>query len=74
MNKKRKKEIDTLNNILKEICSGLDKIKDDETDYLENMPENLQGGMRAYNSEDAIDKLETAIDLIQSAIDEIEEI
>lgn len=74
MNKKRKKEIFTLNNILKEIRSGLDKIKDDEMDYLDNMPENLQGGMRAYDSEDAIDKLETAIDLIQSAIDEMEDI
>lgn len=98
MNKMRRKElsgiIKSLNvvidkNNLYSIINELDSIKDDEQNYYDNIPENLQYSQRAEDSEQAIDNLEEALDLlnelynsdqfdkeselIQEAIDKIEE-
>lgn len=98
MNKARRKELSEVIrklNIAKDrddlysIINELDSIKDDEQDYYDNIPENLQYSQRAEDSEQAIDNLEEALDLlnevydvdefnkdnelIQEAIDKIEE-
>lgn len=98
MNKARRKELSdvikalnmvTNKNDLLCIINELDSIKDDEQDYYDNIPENLQYSQRAEDSERAIDNLEESLDLlnevydieefnkdnelIQEAIDKIEE-
>ena len=98
MNKARRKE---LSNIIRALNTMIDKddlyivindlenIKDDEQDYYDNIPENLQYSQRAEESEEAISNLEDALDLlnevynaeefdkdsgqIQEAIEKIEE-
>lgn len=69
------------------LIDELDTLKDEEQDYYDNIPENLQNSQRAQDSEQAIDNLEEALDLlnevynadeidndlIQQAIDKIEE-
>jgi hypothetical protein len=98
MNKARRKELSDvirgLNTIqdkddLYSWINTLDSIKDDEQDYYDNIPENLQYSQRAEDSEQAIECMEEALDmlnevydadefdknseLIQEAIDKIEE-
>ena len=98
MNKARRKELSDvirgLNTMqdkddLYSWINTLDSIKDDEQDYYDNIPENLQYSQRAEDSEQAIEYMEEALDLlnevydtdefdkeaelIQEAIDKIEE-
>ena len=78
MNKARRKELETVISNLNEIqgkddlyacINDLKKIRDDEQDYYDNIPENLQYSQRAEDSEAAIDNLEEALDLINEAYD-----
>lgn len=78
MNKMRRKE---LVDLVKELRAFQDKddiytaintlenIRDDEENYYDNIPENLQSGQRAYDSEEAIDKMNDALDLLNDAYD-----
>lgn len=47
----------------------LDNLKDEEQDYYDNIPENLQYSQRAEDSEAAIDNLDEASDLLNDAYD-----
>lgn len=69
MNKQRKAEIKTQIERLNIIMNGVQKILDDETDYFDNIPENLQSSLRADTSEEAIDQLTEAIDDLNEAIE-----
>lgn len=81
MNKLRRKEIDavidklenvkTMENteeiisVLEDIVGDIQNIYDDEYDYMENIPENLQGSERYEKAEEACDNLESAIDTLE---------
>ena len=69
MNKQRKAEIKIQIERLNIIMNGVQKILDDETDYFDNIPENLQSSLRADTSEEAIDQLTEAIDDLNEAIE-----
>lgn len=56
-----------------ELKDELENICSDEQDYFDNIPENLQGGQRAMDSEEAIDKMNEAIDSMDNAIEAAEE-
>lgn len=78
MNKTRRKE---LSDVIKELnviqdrddlyscINTLDSIKDDEQDYYDNIPENLQYSQRAEDSEQAIEYMEDALDLLNDVYD-----
>lgn len=80
MNKNRRKELmewvkkaedwaaqgEELKDVLENICS-------DEQDYFDNMPENLQGGQRGMDAEEAIDAMNEAIESMGNAIEAAEE-
>ncbi len=80
MNKNRRKELmewvrkaeewaaqgESLKDELENICS-------DEQDYFDNMPENLQGGQRGMDAEEAIDAMNEAIECMGNAIEAAEE-
>lgn len=76
MNKTRRKElmnvIDALQIIadkddLYDVINDLENIRDEEEDYYDNIPENLQSSRRASDSEDAIEALNDALDLMDEA-------
>ena len=50
--------------------SILEDIKNDEEEYFDNMPENLQGSMRGMDSEEAISNMDDALEVLEQAIDE----
>ena len=62
MNKNRRQRIST-------ILSELEGIMEEEQEYFENIPENMQDGERAEKSQESIDQLEYAIDALQSCLE-----
>ena len=69
MNKQRKTKIKDIALRLRYINNDLQKILDDEQDYYDNIPENLQSSLRADTSEEAIDELTDTIDNLNEIID-----
>lgn len=74
MNKNRRKEIEIIKNRITYCMNELDKIKDDEQDYYDNIPENLVNSTRAMDSEDALDVLEECIDMLSDVCSSLEDI
>ena len=88
MNKVRRKMIDkvieevaVLQNTLEELQQRIEEIKEEEQDYLDNIPENLQSSDHYEKAENALNALEEAIDWFDcvdadellSALDEAKE-
>ena len=74
MNKKRRQKIRDIRKEIENCKENLQKILDEEQDYFDNMPENLQGSVRGSDSEDAIDTMESCIDDLENIIKELTEI
>lgn len=77
MNNKRRKEIKSCivalcktNSNIDVVLENLNDILMDEDYYRDNMPENLQGGIRYEESEEASDYLNDAISYLTDALDE----
>jgi hypothetical protein len=68
MNADRRKNISDALDKIREGLEGLETAKDEEQDYLDNMPESLQGGDKGQKAEEAISNLEDAISSIEDAI------
>lgn len=72
MNNQRRKAIRDIQDRVQSLFDSLDAIKgeieqirDDEQEYLDNMPENMQSGERGETANAAIDELEGAISEIE---------
>jgi flagellar biosynthesis chaperone FliJ len=74
MNNARRKQLSKWLEDIEAIKSELEEICSDEQDYFDNMPENLQGGQRGMDAEEAIDQMNEAVSSIEEAISIIEEI
>ena len=74
MNKTRRQQLRKWLEDIEEIKNKLENICSDEEDYYDQIPENLQSGQRACDSEEAIDQMNGAIDALDEAISCIEEI
>ena len=51
----------------------LEALKEEEEDYRDNIPENLQGSERYEQAEEACDNLDSAFDGLEEVISYIEE-
>lgn len=51
----------------------LETARDEEQDYKDNMPENMQNGDKGSMADSAIDNLETAASAAESLVDELDE-
>lgn len=71
MNKQRREKIKELRTEIEFCKNKLQIILDEEQDYFDNMPENLQGSMRGSDSEDAIGTIEACIDELDEVIEEL---
>lgn len=74
MNKDRRSRISKLLAILEEIHNSLQTILDEEQDYFDNMPENLQGSVRGMDSEEAINILEETVGLLEETVESLRQI
>ena len=74
MNKERRNRISVVNSRLNVLAEELEHIKEEEVYYYDNIPENLQGSMRAEESEDIIDILDEVTEHIREVVDQLREI
>lgn len=73
MNKLRRKALNALIERIDDIYSELDALADEERDYRDNMPENLQNSERYEAADNAVSSLEDALNNLDSAKSSIEE-
>lgn len=73
MNKQRRKDIqalvDQLNehvSALEDIRGAIESLRDEEQEYKDSMPENLQYGSNGERADEAIDALENAASSLES--------
>lgn len=71
MNKIRRKRILEIKEVILREKDKLQFLLDEEQDYYDNMPENLQGSVRGSDSEDAIDTLEECIEVLEEVVDKL---
>jgi hypothetical protein len=53
--------------VVRSIARQLERVRDNEEQYMLNIPENLQGGTAFDNAEQCISTLEEVLDLLNSA-------
>ena len=73
MNKVRRKNLQSIVDKLEELMADVEAIQEEEEEYRDNIPENMQSGERYEQAEAAGDALSEATDSISSAIDSINE-
>lgn len=67
MNKARRKELEELYDIIYEAKDRLEMLHDEEEEYRDNIPENLQGSERYVRAEKAADALDSAMSSLEDA-------
>lgn len=72
MNKQRRKAIRKLIEQAQELSQQIEEVLNEEQDYYDYMPENLQGSERGQNAEEAICNLEEAQSCIEDCISNLE--
>lgn len=73
MNNTRRKAIRKVIEELETLSSRIDDLRDEEQDYLDNIPENLQTSERYSDAETAVDNLDSAVNAVDEAISLLEE-
>lgn len=72
MNKQRRKAIDNVTGKIRDLLVDLETLRDEEEEYRDNIPENLQGSERYEQADECVDGLTEAIENIESALDDID--
>jgi hypothetical protein len=67
MNNQRRKRIESLKEQFESLILELEEIEQEEEEYLENIPENLQGSERYSNSENALAEIQEAKQYFEDA-------
>lgn len=73
MNKERRARIQDIIDRLDCMKVEIEGIKDEEEEYRDNIPENLQGSERYEAADEAIESLEMAWDSVDTAISYLDE-
>ena len=73
MNKNRRKALEKIHEKLEGLMLEIEELQQEEQEYADNMPENLQGSEKHEKAETAAYALDEARESIQSCIDSIEE-
>ena len=81
MNKIRRKNIQQLITKIPELqgemetlLEDIEAVKDEESEYLENIPENMQSSERYERAETAVECLESAYDTFEEAKDSLDDV
>lgn len=71
MNNPRRKALNNIIEKLEYLQADLEALKDEEDEYRDNIPENLQESQRYYDSEEASDNLDGALEAFDELIEYI---
>lgn len=81
MNRERRKsirqivvEIEELQSNMEALLEEIEIVKDEESEYLENIPENLQYSERYEIAEMAVENLESAYDAFEEIKDNLDDV
>lgn len=81
MNRERRKsirqivvEIEELQSNMEALLEEIEIVKDEESEYLENIPENLQSSERYEIAEMAVENLESAYDAFEEIKDNLDDV
>ena len=72
MNKTRRKEINRAYSLIYEVNEILERVAEEEREYLDTLPENLQGGEKAHRAEAAADALDEAVSSLEEVLSSCE--
>lgn len=72
MNADRRKRLSEQHSSLEVVKDVLENIRDEEQEYYDNLPENMQGGEKGERASTAVSELEDAINAIDGIIGNIE--
>lgn len=73
MNKERRKSLREIQSKLESLGQDLEALKDEEEEYRDNMPENLQESERYQRADEVCDLLQEALESMDNAYQQIEE-
>ena len=73
MNKERRKSLREIQSKLESLGQDLEALKDEEEEYRDNMPENLQESERYQRADEVGDLLQEALENLDNAYQQIEE-
>lgn len=73
MNNSRRKELSSLHEQLDFIKAEVERIRDEEQEYFDNMPESFQYGEKGEKAEAAIENLDNALSSLEEVLDAIDE-
>ena len=74
MNQARRKKIQDVSDQLEELKSALEDVLQEEEEYRDNIPENLQGSARYEAADEACDTLSGAVDGLEDIITSLGEL
>ena len=73
MNKQRRAQIAKIAETVSDLSSQLTELRDEEQEYLDNMPGSLQGSEKAQAAENAVSNLDDAINGLEEVVGPLEE-
>ena len=73
MNKERRKSLREIQSKLDRLGQDLETLKEEEEEYRDNMPENLQESERYQRADEVCDLLQEALESMDNAYQQIEE-
>ena len=73
MNSQRRKKLEELWDKVDMLRVLLEGLRDEEQEYMDNMPENLQASERYERAEDAVDSMDYALDNLSDAMENLED-
>lgn len=74
MNKERRKNIQGIADQLEELKGNLELLQEEEEEYRDNIPENLQGSERYERADEACDALSESVDGLEDIISSLSEL
>lgn len=76
MNNTRRKALNKIREQIEDIKMAIEELRDEEQEYLDNIPENLHGGEKyekainaVYEMDDAINNLDAVLENIENAVE-----
>ena len=72
MNKERRKNLQSIIEGLEALKADLETLVEEEEEYRDNIPENMQSGERYERAEEACDAMQCAVDAFDEVISNIE--
>lgn len=73
MNRIRRKALNDVKDQIEMLRCTLEQLAEEEEEYRDNMPENLQGSERYEKADEACDSLSSALDSLDEAVEHIDE-